>query len=85
MARSMARELGSRNITANVVTPGPVATEMLASLTEEQRTAITSQVPLGRVAQPHEIAEAVKFLASESAAYITGAVIPVDGGLGMGH
>jgi 3-oxoacyl-[acyl-carrier protein] reductase len=58
---------------------------MLASLTEEQRTAITSQVPLGRVAQPHEIAEAIKFLASESAAYITGAVIPVDGGLGMGH
>ncbi|MBJ81371.1 MAG: beta-ketoacyl-ACP reductase [Acidimicrobiaceae bacterium] len=85
MARSMARELGSRNITANVVAPGPVATEMLASLTEEQRTAITNQVPLGRVAQPQEIAEIINFLASESGAYITGAVIPVDGGLGMGH
>jgi 3-oxoacyl-[acyl-carrier protein] reductase len=85
MARSMARELGSRNITANVVAPGPVATEMLASLTEEQRTAITDQVPLGRVAQPEEIAEIINFLASESGAYITGAVIPVDGGLGMGH
>lgn len=85
MARSMARELGSRNITANVVAPGPVATEMLASLSEEQRTAITNQVPLGRVAQPQEIAEIINFLASESGAYITGAVIPVDGGLGMGH
>ncbi|MBQ30349.1 MAG: beta-ketoacyl-ACP reductase [Acidimicrobiaceae bacterium] len=85
LARSMARELGSRNITANVVAPGPVATDMLASLTEEQRTTITNQVPLGRVAQPEEIAEMIRFLASESGAYITGAVIPVDGGLGMGH
>ncbi|MBK02840.1 MAG: 3-oxoacyl-ACP reductase FabG [Actinomycetota bacterium] len=85
LARSMARELGSRNITANVVAPGPVATDMLASLSEEQRTAITNQVPLGRVAQPEEIAEMIRFLASESGAYITGAVIPVDGGLGMGH
>jgi len=85
LARSMARELGSRNITANVVAPGPVATDMLASLGEEQRTAITNQVPLGRVAQPEEIAEMIRFLASESGAYITGAVIPVDGGLGMGH
>jgi 3-oxoacyl-[acyl-carrier protein] reductase len=57
----------------------------LASLTDEQRTAITNQVPLGRVAQPQEIAEIINFLASESGAYITGAVIPVDGGLGMGH
>jgi len=85
LARSMARELGSRNITANVVAPGPVATDMLASLIEEQRTTITNQVPLGRVAQPEEIAEMIRFLASESGAYITGAVIPVDGGLGMGH
>ncbi len=85
MARSMARELGSRNITANVIAPGPVATEMLASLTEEQQTAITDQVPLGRVAQPEEIAQMINFLASENGAYITGAVIPVDGGLGMGH
>jgi 3-oxoacyl-[acyl-carrier protein] reductase len=58
---------------------------MLASLSEEQRTTITNQVPLGRVAQPEEIAEMIRFLASESGAYITGAVIPVDGGLGMGH
>ncbi len=85
MARSMARELGSRSITANIVSPGPVATEMFASLTEEQQSAITGQVPLGRVGQPEEIAEMVAFLASESAAYITGAVIPIDGGLGMGH
>ena len=85
LARSLARELGSRNITANVVAPGPVATEMLASLTDEQLTAITDQVPLGRVAQPEEIAEMIKFLTSECGAYITGAVIPVDGGLGMGH
>ena len=85
MARSMARELGSRSITANIVSPGPVATEMFASLTEEQQSAITAQVPLGRVAQPDEIAQAIAFLASESAAYITGAVIPIDGGLGMGH
>ena len=85
LARSMARELGSRNITANVVAPGPVATDMLTSLSEEQRTTITNQVPLGRVAQPEEIAEMIRFLASESGAYITGAVIPVDGGLGMGH
>ena len=85
MARSMARELGSRSITANIVSPGPVATEMFASLTEEQQSAITNQVPLGRVAQPEEIAQTIAFLASESAAYISGAVIPIDGGLGMGH
>ncbi len=63
LARSMARELGSRNITANVVAPGPVATDMLASLSEEQRTNITNQVPLGRVGQPEEIAEVIRFLA----------------------
>ena len=85
LARSMARELGSRNITANIVSPGPVATEMLDALTEDQRSAITEQVPLKRVAEPQEIAETILFLASEGAGYITGAVIPIDGGLGMGH
>ena len=85
LARSMARELGSRNITANIVSPGPVATEMLDALTEDQRSAITEQVPLKRVAEPQEIAETILFLASEAAGYITGAVIPIDGGLGMGH
>ncbi len=85
MARSMARELGSRNITANVVAPGPVETEMFHALTEDQRATITAQVPLNRVAQPAEIAETIAFLASDAAAYITGAVIPIDGGLGMGH
>ena len=85
MARSMARELGSRNITANVVAPGPVETEMFDALTEDQRATITAQVPLNRVAQPAEIAETIAFLASDEAAYITGAVIPIDGGLGMGH
>ena len=85
MARSLARELGSRGITANVVAPGPVATEMFGALNDEQRAAITDAVPLGRVADPFEVAAAVAFLASEGGAYITGAVIPVDGGLGMGH
>ncbi|MDK1474269.1 3-oxoacyl-[acyl-carrier-protein] reductase [Streptomyces sp. 549] len=84
-ARSLARELGSRNITCNVVAPGFVDTDMTRVLTDEQRKAIVGQVPLGRYAQPDEIAAAVRFLASEQAAYITGAVIPVDGGLGMGH
>ncbi len=85
MARSLARELGSRGITANVVAPGPVATEMFAALNDEQQAAITDAVPLGRVAEPSEIAAAVAFLASDEGAYITGAVVPVDGGLGMGH
>ena len=85
MARSLARELGSRGITANVVAPGPVATEMFGALNDEQQAAITDAVPLGRVAEPSEIAAAVAFLASDEGAYITGAVLPVDGGLGMGH
>ncbi|GGU21929.1 3-oxoacyl-[acyl-carrier-protein] reductase [Streptomyces lavendofoliae] len=84
-ARSLARELGSRNITFNVVAPGFVDTDMTKVLTEEQRAGIVAQVPLGRYAQPDEIAAAVRFLASDDASYITGAVIPVDGGLGMGH
>jgi 3-oxoacyl-[acyl-carrier protein] reductase len=84
-ARSMARELGSRNITSNVVAPGFVATEMTAVLPEARKQEILGQVPLGRYADTAEVASAVTFLASDAAAYITGAVIPVDGGLGMGH
>ncbi|MFM9225385.1 MAG: 3-oxoacyl-ACP reductase FabG [Actinomycetota bacterium] len=84
-ARSLARELGSRSITVNVVAPGPVATDMTAVLGEQRLAELTAAVPLGRVATPDEIAGVVEFLAGESAAYITGAVIPVDGGLGMGH
>ncbi|MFG2822164.1 3-oxoacyl-[acyl-carrier-protein] reductase [Kitasatospora sp. NPDC048365] len=84
-ARSLARELGSRNITINVVAPGFVDTDMTAVLTEERRKEIVAGVPLGRYAAPAEIASAVRFLSSDEAAYITGAVIPVDGGLGMGH
>jgi 3-oxoacyl-[acyl-carrier protein] reductase len=84
-ARSLARELGSRNITFNVVAPGFVDTDMTRALTDEQRADIVAQVPLGRYALPEEVAAAVRFLASDDASYITGAVIPVDGGLGMGH
>jgi len=85
MARSLARELGSRSITANVVAPGFVETDMTAVLTDDQRSAIKTQVPLGRYASPDEVASAVTWLAGDGAAYVTGAVIPVDGGLGMGH
>jgi 3-oxoacyl-[acyl-carrier protein] reductase len=84
-ARSLARELGSRNITFNVVAPGFVDTDMTRVRTDEQRAGIVAQVPLGRYARPEEIASSVRFLASDDAAYITGAVVPVDGGLGMGH
>ena len=85
LARSIARELGSRSITANVVAPGPVATDMLAALSEDRREELTAAVPLGRLASPDEIAGTIAFLASADAAFITGAIIPVDGGLGMGH
>ncbi|MFM8310607.1 MAG: 3-oxoacyl-ACP reductase FabG [Ilumatobacteraceae bacterium] len=84
-ARSVARELGSRGITCNVVAPGPVATDMTAALGEQRLADLTAAVPLQRMAEPDEIAGVVAFLASADAAYITGAVIPVDGGLGMGH
>ncbi|GAA0260468.1 beta-ketoacyl-ACP reductase [Cryptosporangium japonicum] len=85
MARSISRELGSRNITANVVAPGFVETDMTAQLPEARQKEILAQVPLARYAQPAEVAGAVTWLASDAAAYVTGAVIPVDGGLGMGH
>jgi 3-oxoacyl-[acyl-carrier protein] reductase len=85
MARSIAREYGSRGITANVVAPGFVETDMTDVLTDDQKAAIKTQVPLGRYATPAEVAAAVTWLASDGAAYVTGAVIPVDGGLGMGH
>ncbi|GGO68594.1 beta-ketoacyl-ACP reductase [Nocardioides deserti] len=85
MARSLARELGSRSITTNVVAPGFVETDMTGVLTDEQRDTIKAQVPLGRYAVPAEVASAVTWLASDDAGYVTGAVIPVDGGLGMGH
>ena len=85
MARSIARELGSRGITANVVTPGFVVTDMTDARPEQRRAELLASVPLGRYAQPEEIAAAVTFLASDAAGYITGAVVPVDGGVGMGH
>ncbi len=85
LARSLARELGSRGITANVVAPGFVDSDMTAALGEERRAEILGSVPLGRYASPVEVAGVVRFLASDEAAYITGAVVPVDGGLGMGH
>lgn len=84
-ARSLARELGSRSITVNVVAPGPVATDMTAALGQDRLDQLTQAVPLGRMAAPEEIAGVVAFVAGDDAAYITGAVIPVDGGLGMGH
>ncbi len=85
MARSIARELGSRSITANVVAPGFIETDMTGVLTDEQKAAIKAQVPLGRYGSVDEIAETVLWLTGPGAAYVTGAVIPVDGGLGMGH
>jgi 3-oxoacyl-[acyl-carrier protein] reductase len=85
LARSLARELGSRSITANVVAPGFVDTDMTAALDEARRAEIVAQVPLRRYASTEEVAGVVRFLASDEAGYITGAVIPVDGGLGMGH
>jgi 3-oxoacyl-[acyl-carrier protein] reductase len=85
LARSLAREFGSRSITVNVVAPGPVDTDMTRTLGDEILQAIADLVPLARIATADEIAGAIAFLASTDAAYITGAVLPVDGGLGMGH
>ena len=85
LARSISRELGGRGITANVVAPGFIETDMTAELPEERKKAYQASIPAGRFAQPEEVAAAVRFISSDDAAYITGAVIPVDGGLGMGH
>jgi len=85
MARSLARELGSRSITANVVAPGFVETEMTAVLPAEKQAEYKAQIPLGRYASVDEVAAVVAWLGSDAAGYVTGAVIPVDGGLGMGH
>ena len=84
LARSIAREYGPRGITANVVAPGPIDTDMLAALPDDKRDSMSAQVPVGRIGSVDEVAAAVMFLASEPAGYITGAVVPVDGGLGMG-
>ena len=85
MARSFARELGSRGITSNVIAPGFVETDMTANLDEKRRSEIAGSIPLARFSHVQEIADVVSFIASEKSAYITGAVLPVDGGLGMGH
>ena len=85
LARSLTRELGSRSITANVVAPGFIDTDMTAELAESHREAVTAAIPLGRVGLPAEVAGTVSWLASDDATYVSGAVIPVDGGLGMGH
>jgi 3-oxoacyl-[acyl-carrier protein] reductase len=85
LARSISRELGGRGITANVVAPGFIDTDMTAELPDERRAAYLAAIPAGRFASPQEVAAAVRFLASDEAGYVTGAVLPVDGGLGMGH
>ena len=85
MARSLAREYGSRGITFNVIAPGFVETDMTAVLDDSLKEKYVSQIPLSRFASTDEVASVVRFIASEEAGYITGAVIPVDGGLGMGH
>jgi 3-oxoacyl-[acyl-carrier protein] reductase len=85
IARSVTRELGSRNITANVVAPGFIDTDMTAELSEDLAQSYRDKIPAGRFASPDEVAKVVRWLASDDAAYISGAVIPVDGGLGMGH
>jgi 3-oxoacyl-[acyl-carrier protein] reductase len=84
-ARSLAREVASRSITVNVVAPGVVDTDMIAALGERRRQELVGAVPLGRAAAPEEVAAAIAYLASDEAAYVTGAVLAVDGGLGMGH
>jgi 3-oxoacyl-[acyl-carrier protein] reductase len=85
LSRSVARELAPRNITCNVVAPGPIVTEMTDSMPQEWRSAIEATVPLGRMGTAEEVASVVAFLASEEAGFVTGALVPIDGGLGMGH
>jgi NAD(P)-dependent dehydrogenase (short-subunit alcohol dehydrogenase family) len=85
MARSITREIGSRNITANVVAPGFIATDMTAELSDELKASYLKQIPAGRMADPDEVAGVITWLASDAAGYVNGALIPVDGGLGMGH
>jgi 3-oxoacyl-[acyl-carrier protein] reductase len=84
LTRSIAREYGPRGITANVVAPGPIDTDMLATMPEAKRQEMATTIPVGRIGAPEEVAAAVTFLASEAAAFITGAIVPVDGGIGMG-
>jgi 3-oxoacyl-[acyl-carrier protein] reductase len=84
-ARSLAREIGSRSVTVNVVAPGFIETDMTARLSDERRADVLAQVPLKRFGMPDEVAGVVRWLASEDAGYVTGSVVPVDGGLGMGH
>jgi NAD(P)-dependent dehydrogenase (short-subunit alcohol dehydrogenase family) len=84
LARSMARELASRSVTVNVVTPGPIDTDMFAAVTDKRRDELAATVPMNRLGAPDEVAAVVRFLASDEAAFVTGAVVPVDGGLGMG-
>ena len=85
IARSLTRELGSRNITANLITPGYIETDMTANLPDEVKASMLAATPAGRYGQPGDIAAAATFLASDAAGYISGAVLPVDGGVGMGH
>lgn len=85
VARSITRELGGRNITANVVAPGFIETDMTAGLTDQRKAEILKSIPAGRMATPDEVAAVVTWLAGDSAGYVSGAVVPVDGGLGMGH
>ena len=85
MARSLAREVGSRGITANVVAPGFIETDMTSELSEDLVAKYKSQIPLGRMGSSQDVAAVVSFLASDAAGYVSGAVVPVDGGLGMGH
>ena len=85
LARSLARELGSRGVTANVVAPGFIETDMTAELTEDLKGKYAEQIPLGRMGTVDDIAAVVEFLVSDAAGYVTGALVPVDGGLGMGH